>query len=302
MKLLIFILITIGIISGISLGLSNNISAEENSIPSWVKKSAEWWVDGSIGDADFIKSLEFLIKEEIITIPKTQSEDGSYMTYFSENDGYQIKIPSYWMASEYDYNNNQIQFVNTNPDSSSGESITISVSDDSHNELDDFIDDSLKPYLVRTATDLEIIDEKWTNHNDRVPFGYEITYTQRTGINTVTNSLNVVLENNILYTILYSKTGSNSSVDPTFIFDSFQAGTQIGYGEGYVFGLNSNQRTASSNNSEFFDVNCSSGYNIIKYNTDKYGKNTYHDADKNQNGYYCGKYNDTTREMVYTDD
>ena len=41
------------------------------NIPEWVKKNAEWWAAGAIGDSDFVSGIQFLIKEGIMTIPTT---------------------------------------------------------------------------------------------------------------------------------------------------------------------------------------------------------------------------------------
>jgi len=42
-------------------------------VPSWVKSNAGWWADGQIGDADFVQGIQFLITENIMTIPPTES-------------------------------------------------------------------------------------------------------------------------------------------------------------------------------------------------------------------------------------
>ncbi len=39
------------------------------SIPTWVKKNANWWSDGQINDPDFAKGLEYLVRENIIDVP-----------------------------------------------------------------------------------------------------------------------------------------------------------------------------------------------------------------------------------------
>ncbi|MGQ0795416.1 MAG: beta-propeller domain-containing protein [Nitrosopumilaceae archaeon] len=44
---------------------SKNIEA----IPSWIKNNAKWWSEGSIGDSDFVKGIEYLIQQETIKIP-----------------------------------------------------------------------------------------------------------------------------------------------------------------------------------------------------------------------------------------
>ena len=42
-------------------------------VPQWVKSNAGWWSDGQIGDTDFVQGIQFLITENIMTIPPTES-------------------------------------------------------------------------------------------------------------------------------------------------------------------------------------------------------------------------------------
>ena len=46
----------------------------EISIPEWIRSNAGWWAEGQIDDTTFIQGIEYLIKNEIILIPKTQQE------------------------------------------------------------------------------------------------------------------------------------------------------------------------------------------------------------------------------------
>jgi len=46
-------------------------------IPDWIKKNAEWWAQGAIGDSDFVSGIQFLIKEGIMKIPTTTQGTGS---------------------------------------------------------------------------------------------------------------------------------------------------------------------------------------------------------------------------------
>ena len=41
------------------------------SIAPWIKNNAGWWAEGIVGDEEFVNSIQFLINEEIITIPDT---------------------------------------------------------------------------------------------------------------------------------------------------------------------------------------------------------------------------------------
>jgi hypothetical protein len=53
------------------------IQNSEISIPEWIKNNAGWWAEGQINDKTFIQGIEYLIKNEIIIIPKTQQENST---------------------------------------------------------------------------------------------------------------------------------------------------------------------------------------------------------------------------------
>ena len=42
-------------------------------VPSWVKNNAAWWADNQIDDGTFVEGIKFLIKEEIIIVPATET-------------------------------------------------------------------------------------------------------------------------------------------------------------------------------------------------------------------------------------
>jgi len=44
-------------------------SESKSTIPDWIRNNAKWWAEGSIGDNDFISGIQYLIKENIISIP-----------------------------------------------------------------------------------------------------------------------------------------------------------------------------------------------------------------------------------------
>ncbi len=61
-------------IIGILIGFSFNVSAQESpQIPSWVKTTAKFWVNGDVGDADFIKAIQWMVTNGIITLPNNSS-------------------------------------------------------------------------------------------------------------------------------------------------------------------------------------------------------------------------------------
>ena len=48
---------------------SVSVKGETTLIPGWIKNNARWFADGSIGEADFTKGIEYMIKEGIMKIP-----------------------------------------------------------------------------------------------------------------------------------------------------------------------------------------------------------------------------------------
>ncbi len=45
----------------------------EIEIPSWIKNNAGWWADNTIDDETFVQGIQYLINEEIMNIPQTES-------------------------------------------------------------------------------------------------------------------------------------------------------------------------------------------------------------------------------------
>lgn len=63
-------------VNGIDESLTDSIiisfeskSANTVAIPGWIKNNAKWFGDGLIGESDFTKGIEFMIKEKIMNIP-----------------------------------------------------------------------------------------------------------------------------------------------------------------------------------------------------------------------------------------
>jgi hypothetical protein len=51
--------------------------SDSAQIPDWVRNTAKWWSLTQISDQDFVKGLEYLIKNGMIRIPENQSSEGS---------------------------------------------------------------------------------------------------------------------------------------------------------------------------------------------------------------------------------
>ena len=54
----------------INLAIDKNPSPDPKLIPEWIKSNASWWADGLIDDDSFVQGIQYLVKEEIINIPK----------------------------------------------------------------------------------------------------------------------------------------------------------------------------------------------------------------------------------------
>ena len=52
------------------------VSAQEATIPDWIKNNAGWWADGQIDDSSFVSGLQWLISNGIMIIPSTEQEEG----------------------------------------------------------------------------------------------------------------------------------------------------------------------------------------------------------------------------------
>ncbi|MFB5645379.1 MAG: phosphate/phosphite/phosphonate ABC transporter substrate-binding protein [Nitrosopumilaceae archaeon] len=59
---------------------TQNVSAESNSVPSWIKNTASFWVDGNVSDTEFLNAMEFLIGEGIIQVPGESKPDVDTIT------------------------------------------------------------------------------------------------------------------------------------------------------------------------------------------------------------------------------
>lgn len=51
-----------------------SVSAQSQyEIPSWIKNTAGFWVDGKIGDQEFIQALQYLVEKDILKIPSKEN-------------------------------------------------------------------------------------------------------------------------------------------------------------------------------------------------------------------------------------
>jgi hypothetical protein len=57
---------------------------EPAGIPPWVKNTAKWWSEGSIGDDGFLRGIEYLTDKEIIKIPEKYSPDPNKLPFIPD--------------------------------------------------------------------------------------------------------------------------------------------------------------------------------------------------------------------------
>jgi hypothetical protein len=48
----------------------------KTNIPGWIKQVAEFWISDQIDDAGFVQVIEYLVQQEIITIPYAEAPEG----------------------------------------------------------------------------------------------------------------------------------------------------------------------------------------------------------------------------------
>ena len=52
--------------------LIENVSAQEEILPLWLKTTAIWWGEDKISDADFVNTLQYLVENKLLVIPEPE--------------------------------------------------------------------------------------------------------------------------------------------------------------------------------------------------------------------------------------
>ena len=77
------------------------------TIPSWIKKNAGLWADGTIDSSNFLKGIEYLIQQGIISVPETAKHNsgGKIPDWFKQDAAwwYQGKIDDKTFANAIQY-------------------------------------------------------------------------------------------------------------------------------------------------------------------------------------------------------
>ncbi|MDE1765136.1 MAG: hypothetical protein KGI27_02555 [Thaumarchaeota archaeon] len=74
-KLAIASIIVILSVASISLGYSFEASAQESSIPAWIKKTAQWWSQNQTSDSEFLGAIQYLIDHNILHGPVSNASE-----------------------------------------------------------------------------------------------------------------------------------------------------------------------------------------------------------------------------------
>jgi hypothetical protein len=72
-----------------------SFQVSKSQVPDWIKNNAKWWASNQISDSDFIKGIEHLIKENIITIPDSVKLENN-----GQNIPTWIKKTAEWWSSD----------------------------------------------------------------------------------------------------------------------------------------------------------------------------------------------------------
>ena len=56
---------------------TENNPADSSKVPAWIKSNAEWWANDLIDDETFVSGIQFLIRENIITVSSSSSSEST---------------------------------------------------------------------------------------------------------------------------------------------------------------------------------------------------------------------------------
>ncbi len=73
MKKIAIITLSLVLIASVTIGCSIKASAQESSIPSWIKNTARWWSQNQTSDSDFLAAIQYLIDQGMLHTSETQS-------------------------------------------------------------------------------------------------------------------------------------------------------------------------------------------------------------------------------------
>ncbi|MGI0076713.1 MAG: bZIP transcription factor, partial [Nitrosopumilaceae archaeon] len=63
---------------GVSAVTVLSISAEESLVPSWIKTSVGFWVNGDASDQEFINAIKWMLENKIVKVDSNNDESREY--------------------------------------------------------------------------------------------------------------------------------------------------------------------------------------------------------------------------------
>ena len=66
------------LVIGVSAGTILSISAEESLVPSWIKTSVGFWVNGDASDQEFINAIKWMLENKIVKVDSVNDESREY--------------------------------------------------------------------------------------------------------------------------------------------------------------------------------------------------------------------------------
>ena len=87
------ILAILVIVASIGTAFSIYASAEEGLIPSWIKNTAEFWVNGDIPDQEFISSIKWMVENRLIQISEEDKNQQQQIEFLEkQRDDYKKQL------------------------------------------------------------------------------------------------------------------------------------------------------------------------------------------------------------------
>jgi hypothetical protein len=73
----------------------------KEKVPAWVKNNAEWWAQDQINEETFVNGIEFLVNNDIINVPKIQTETKQKPSFVDQSKDPQHYIDRYFNELTY---------------------------------------------------------------------------------------------------------------------------------------------------------------------------------------------------------
>jgi len=97
-------------------------SAEESLVPSWIKTTVGFWINGDAGDQEFINAIKWMLENNVLQVTTTQDDDWKIEAskLYSKNQELEEdnrflndQLDEYygWYEEEFDVNQKNLQYI-----------------------------------------------------------------------------------------------------------------------------------------------------------------------------------------------